>query len=81
MVKCSDGRKHVLVKGYQKKTGKTISRYERSCPTRNVTSGDEEYTCCVCGEGIDKHEVLQFPMNGEIKTICTGCADTIHGLL
>ena len=81
MGRCDDGRKHVLVKGYRKKTGQTITRYERSCPTKKNTTEEEQYICCVCGEEHKKEDVYNFPVNGEMKTICNGCADTIHGLL
>ncbi len=81
MVKCEDGRKHVLVKGYRKKAGQTVSRYERSCPAKKTIQNEEEYTCCVCGEDYRREYVYTIPVKGEEKAICTGCADVIHGLL
>ena len=81
MGKCDDGRKHVMVRGYRNKAGKTISRYERSCPAQKTNTNDVSYTCCVCGEEHKKDEIRTFTINEETKTICTGCADTIHGLL
>ena len=80
MVKCSDGRKHVVVKGYRNKTGHTVARYERSCPTRKTVLTDGEYMCCVCGEEYPGKDMKTFMIKNQEKSICPGCADTIHGL-
>jgi hypothetical protein len=45
MVKCKDGRKHVVVREYQRKDGEKVSRYERSCPSSKPS--DDWYYCCV----------------------------------
>ncbi len=81
MAKCDDGRKHVVVKGYRNKKGKTIARYERSCPTRNTVPDKEKNTCCVCGEETPRNDMRTFMVKGQEKSICPGCADTIHGLM
>jgi hypothetical protein len=81
MVKCRDGKKHVMVRGYQKRTGQVISKHERSCPTKKPEATNEEYICCVCGEAHSSEDMYEIPVKGEIKTICNGCADTIHGLI
>jgi hypothetical protein len=81
MAKCSDGRKHVVVRGYQNTSGHAVARYERSCPRRKPAAEEEEYTCCVCGDeylGTDMKTIL---IKGQEKSICPGCADTIHGLM
>ncbi len=80
MVKCKDGRKHVIVGRYEKKDGKQISRYERSCPTSK--SDKDLYYCCICGNDFDDEDTLrEVNIKGETKTICNECVDTIHGLM
>lgn len=81
MVQCKDGRKHILVKGYRNKRGHAVARYERSCPTRKTVPDDREYTCCVCGDEYPRYEMKTYMIKGQEKSICPGCADTIHGLM
>lgn len=81
MAKCSDGRKHVMVKGYRNKRGHAVTRHERSCPTRKTVSDDRDCTCCVCGEEYSRKDMKTFMITGQEKSICPGCADTIHGLM
>jgi hypothetical protein len=81
MVKCVDGRKHVIVHGYEKKAGKKVSRYERGCPSSRFKSSDDRYFCCVCGEKSSSDDFHSVHIKGEIKSICNECIDTIHGLV
>jgi len=81
MVKCRDGRKHVIVSGYQKKAGMTVSRYERSCPRKKSKPSDDGYICCVCGEECSSNDIHTINIKGETKTICNECVDNVHGLM
>ncbi len=81
MVKCKDGRKHVIVKEYEKKDGTEISSHERSCPTRGSSNENDMYLCCVCGEEHGFDDIHEIEIKGDIKRICKECADTVHGLL
>jgi hypothetical protein len=79
MVKCKDGRKHVVVKGYERKNGEKIPRHERSCP--EPTSQNDWSTCCVCGEESTVNKLQVLEIKGETKKICNECLDSIHGLV
>ncbi|MBE3136918.1 MAG: hypothetical protein IMZ43_05955 [Thermoplasmata archaeon] len=79
MVKCKDGRKHVIVKEYHRKDGGRVARYERSCPS--AKSSDNLYYCCVCGDECDDDSLHEIDIRGEAKKICNECVDTIHGLM
>jgi hypothetical protein len=81
MTRCKDGRKHVIVSGYQKKTGMKMSSYERSCPTSTSKPHDDQYICCVCGEECSNTDTRNIEVKGETKTICNECVDTVHGLM
>ena len=81
MTKCKDGRKHIIVKEYKKKDGTEVSSHERSCPTRESNTTDNLYICCVCGEEHGFDDIHEIEIKGEIKNICRGCADTVHGLV
>jgi hypothetical protein len=80
MASCKDGRKYIHVKGYEREDGIKIKGYERSCPTANAHSSDDVYICCVCGEEHGLGDLHDVKIIGEIKKVCDGCADTIHGL-
>jgi len=79
MVRCKDGRKQVLVKGYTRKDKKRVATHERNCP--RPKSPEEPVYCCVCGDLCDEDCFQEFQINQETKTICDECVDTIHGLL
>ena len=81
MTKCKDGRKHVIVKEYEKEDGTKISRHERSCPTPKSDVDVEFFICCVCGEEYGLDDTHEFEVKGHPKQICKECADTVHGLL
>jgi len=81
MVKCKDGRKHVIVSGYEKKAGEKVSKYERDCPTSKSKLNDDTYFCCVCGEECISDDIYDINIKGITKTICNECVDTIHGLM
>ena len=79
MTKCKDGKKHVIVKEYEKEDGTKVSRHERSCPT--PTSDAEFFVCCVCGEEYGLDDTHEFEVKGQTKQICKECATTVHGLV
>lgn len=79
MVKCKDGRKHVVVREYQRKDEEKVSRYERSCPSSKPS--DDWYYCCVCGEECGGDTLHEIDIKGDTKKICDECVDTIHGLM
>jgi hypothetical protein len=81
MVKCKDGRKHVVVSEYQKKAGTNVSRYERNCPSSRFKPNDGDYFCCICGEECYDDNINNLNIKGETKSICKECVDTIHGLM
>ena len=81
MVKCKDGRKHIIVKEYEKKNGTEVSSHERGCPTRESNNAEDLYLCCVCGEEHGFDDIHEIEIKGEIKNICKECADTVHGLV
>lgn len=81
MAKCKDGRKHVVVSGYEKKAGVKVSKYERSCPNNNFKQSDDVYFCCVCDEECNSNDFHNINIKGETKTICNECVDIIHGLI
>jgi len=81
MTTCKDGRKHVIVSGYQTKAGTTISKYERGCPQSGDKSSNNENICCVCGKEYGNDDIHTITIKGQPKSICNECADTIHGLM
>ena len=81
MTKCKDGRKHIIVKEYEKKDGAMISRHERSCPKSKSDLDIETYICCICGEECGLDDTYEFEVKGQSKQICKECADTVHGLV
>lgn len=81
MAECKDGRKRVVVQEYSKNDGTKVTSYIRSCPNPKTTSQDEAMVCCVCGETHPPDEIRQFQAKGQIKNICHGCADIVHGLI
>jgi hypothetical protein len=50
MVRCKNGRKHVVVHEYVKENGTKVDSFERSCPNQSLAQQDNTYVCCVCGE-------------------------------
>ena len=81
MVECKDGRKHIIVKEYEKKDRTEVSSHERGCPTRKSNTADDLYICCVCGEEHGFEDIHEIEIKGEMKNICKQCADTVHGLV
>jgi len=81
MTKCKDGRKHIIVKEYKKKDGTDVHTHERGCPTRESNTEEDLYLCCVCGEEHGFDDIHEVEIKGELKNICKGCADTVHGLV
>jgi hypothetical protein len=81
MAKCKDGRKHVIVKEYEKKDGAKVSSHERGCPTRESNSTEDLYLCCMCGEEYSVDDIHEIEIKGETKNICKECADVVHGLV
>jgi hypothetical protein len=81
MSTCKDGRKHVIVSGYQTKTGTTVSRYERSCPQSEDKPNNDGYICCVCGGEYGNDDIHTITIKGQPRSICNECVDTIHGLI
>ena len=81
MTKCKDGRKHVIVKEYEKKDGKKISKHERSCPTKKSKVEEEYFICCVCGEEYSSDDTHDVEVKGHTKQICKECVDSIKGLV
>jgi hypothetical protein len=79
MAGCKDKRKYIHVKGYKRGDGIKVKGHERSCPTTNHQSSDNVYLCCVCGEEHGLGDLHDVEIKGEIKKVCDGCADTIHG--
>jgi hypothetical protein len=81
MTKCIDGRKHVIVSAYKKKTGTNVSRYERSCPSKSSNASEDRFICCLCGEEHGLGDLHDVQIKNETKTICNECVDIIHGLM
>jgi hypothetical protein len=81
MVKCKDGRKHIIVKKYEKKDGTDVASHERGCPTQQSDNLEDMYVCCVCGEEHGLDDIHKVEIKGEVKNICKECADTVHGLV
>jgi hypothetical protein len=81
MTRCKNGRKHVIVQEYLKKNGTDVSSHERACPRPQDTRQEEGFICCVCGEEYGLDEIHQIEIKDQIKNICKGCADIVHGLL
>lgn len=69
MVKCKDGRKHIIVEEYTRKDGTKIKAHERSCPTRGSQSSDDCYLCCICGEQFGLDDLHDVDIKGEDKEI------------
>jgi hypothetical protein len=81
MVKCKDGRKHIIIDKYEKKDGTEVSSHERGCPTQGSSSTEDLYLCYVCGEEHSSDDIHEIEIKGETKNICKGCADAVHGLV
>ena len=80
MTKCKDGRKHIIVKEYERKEGTKVKSHERSCP--NIESSKEDnFICCICGEEFGLDDLHDVEVKGKTKQICDECVDTVHGLV
>lgn len=54
----------------------TADKTEKEC-----AENKDLIKCDVCGEYYEKSFTHGFEVKGKKKSICKGCADTIHGLV
>ena len=80
MVKCRDGRKHIMVKEYKKKDGTKVPRHECGCPTYESSISENLYICHVCRKEYTSENIHRIEINGKIQNICKNCANTFHVL-
>ncbi|MBE3120739.1 MAG: hypothetical protein IMZ53_06010 [Thermoplasmata archaeon] len=81
MVRCKNGRKHVVVHEYVKENETNVDSFERSCQNQGSAQQDNTYVCCVCGEEYGANQIIETEIKGATKNICIGGADVIHGLI
>jgi hypothetical protein len=66
----------------------TKNKYEtETVPNKDIytlhhsNNKKDKYICCVCGEEQEHFNIHEIEINNELRHICKGCAEIVHGLL
>ncbi len=81
IAKCKDGKKYISVRSYERGDEVKVKRHKRSCSYQKSHTSKDISICCLCEEKHSLGNLHDVEINGEIKKVCEGCADTIHGLI